>query len=301
MTGEATAKTGGGGYDAGLAADVPGNEDAIAMSDAEFNRIRAVIKELTGINMSEAKRQLVYRRLGARLKATRISTFEGYLAHLKSGDPVELEQFTNAVTTNLTSFFREKHHFDFLAKTIIPELVRKKGNGTRRLRIWSAGCSTGEEPYSIAITLKEALKDLARWDAKVLCTDLDSDVLNTCRAGIYSQQRVEKIPEGQLRRWFKSSRKPGEDIVTVNPRLQDLLTFKQLNLMHDWPMRGRFDVIFCRNVIIYFDKPTQRVLIDRYAEIIEDGGYLILGHSESLFNVSDRFKLLGNTIYRKTR
>ncbi len=274
---------------------------SFSMSDADFDQIRATIKDLTGINMSESKRQLVYRRLGARLKATRIDTFQAYLEHLKKGDPVELEQFTNAVTTNLTSFFRENHHFDFLAKTIIPELTAKKGNGGRRLRIWSAGCSTGEEPYSIAITLNESLKNLAQWDAKVLCTDLDSDVLNTCRAGVYSQQRVEKIPEGRLRRWFKKGRKGDEDLVRVNPRLQELLTFKQLNLMNDWPMKGRFDVIFCRNVIIYFDKPTQRVLIDRYAEILEDGGYLILGHSESLFNVSDRFKLLGNTIYRKTR
>ncbi len=269
------------------------------LSDREFDEIRSVIKELTGINMGDSKRQLIYRRLGSRLKATNISTFKGYLDYLKKGDPSELEEFTNAVTTNLTSFFREKHHFDYLAKTIVPKIVASKGSATRRLRIWSAGCSTGEEPYSIAITLKESLGNLAKWDAKILCTDLDSEVLNTCKGGIYAQQRVEKIPENQLRRWFMKSRTDTGEFVKVSPELQDLITFKQLNLMHDWPMKGRFDVIFCRNVIIYFDKPTQRVLMDRYAEVLEDDGYLILGHSESLFNVSDRFALLGNTIYQK--
>ena len=270
-----------------------------SLTDREFDEIRAVIKELTGINMGDSKRQLIYRRVGSRLKATGIKSFQSYLDFLKKGDPSELEEFSNAVTTNLTSFFREKHHFDFLAKTIVPEMIANKGNTSKRLRIWSAGCSTGEEPYSIAITLKASLKNVAHWDAKILCTDLDSEVLNTCKAGVYKQQRVEKIPPNQLRRWFRKNRSQGDDLVKVSEELQDLITFKHLNLMHDWPMRGRFDVIFCRNVIIYFDKPTQRVLIERYANILEDGGYLILGHSESLFNVSDRFTLLGRTIYRK--
>ncbi len=277
----------------------PGEE--FSLHDREFNKIRAMIKELTGINMGDSKRQLVYRRVGSRLKATNISTFQGYLDYLKKGDPSELEEFANAVTTNLTSFFREGHHFDFLAKTVVPEIVTTIGHSSKRLRIWSAGCSTGEEPYSIAITLKESLKNINHWDAKILGTDLDSEVLSTCKAGIYSQQRVEKIPKNQLRRWFRKSRAQGTELVKVSQELQDLITFKQLNLMHDWPMRGRFDLIFCRNVIIYFDRPTQRVLIDRYANILKDDGYLILGHSESLFNVSDRFSLLGQTIYRKTR
>ena len=288
---------------AGDAGNDANNEDTpreFSMSDRDFERIRSVIKDVTGINMSDSKRQLVYRRLGSRLKATGIGSFQAYLDHIREGNPAELEQFTNAVTTNLTSFFRENHHFQFLEKTVLPEAVARAARGDKRLRIWSAGCSTGEEPYSIAITLRETLKDIAQWDAKVLCTDLDSDVIETCKAGIYSMQRVEKIPPERLRRWFKKGRGSDEERVKVSPQLQELLTFKQLNLMHDWPMKGRFHLIFCRNVIIYFDKPTQRVLIDRYADILADGGYLILGHSESLFNVSDRFKLIGNTIYRKT-
>jgi len=292
MTGEATARSNSDRDDSVMGKD-------FNLTDREFDEIRAVIKELTGIHMGDSKRQLIYRRVGSRLRATGINTFRGYLDFLKEGDPSELEEFANAVTTNLTSFFREQHHFDFLANTIVPEIVSNKGNTSKRLRIWSAGCSTGEEPYSIGMTLQESLKNVAHWDAKILCTDLDSAVLNICKAGVYSRQRVEKIPQNQLRRWFRKSRSQGSDLVKVSQKLQDLITFKQLNLMRDWPMRGRFDVIFCRNVIIYFDKPTQRVLIERYANILGDGGYLILGHSESLFNVSDRFTLLGQTIYRK--
>lgn len=272
---------------------------AFTLNDAEFNEVRAVIKEMTGINMSESKRQLIYRRLTGRLKARNIGTVREYLAFLKSGDEMELELFSNAVTTNLTSFFREQHHFDFLANNIIPEIIANKGSGSRRVRIWSAGCSTGEEPYSIAITLREAMHDLAAWDAKLLATDLDSDVLATSKAGIYPLDRVEQIPEARLKRWFQKGSGDKGAIVRARPELQELITFKRLNLMQEWPIRGPFDVIFCRNVIIYFDKPTQRVLMNRYADLLEEGGYLILGHSESLHNVSDRFNLLGKTVYRK--
>ena len=274
---------------------------ALSLSDQEFDEIRAVIKEMTGISMSASKRALVYRRLWRRLKATNIDTFQAYLDYIRDGESSELEEFINAVTTNLTSFFREQHHFDFLAKTIVPEMVARSDNSSKRLRIWSAGCSTGEEPYSIAIVLKESFKNLDHWDAKILATDLDSNVLNTCKAGVYSQQRVESIPRNQLRRWFRKGRHQDAELAKVSQNLKDLITFKQLNLMHDWPMQGRFDVVFCRNVIIYFDKPTQRILIDRYANVLADNGYLILGHSESLFKVSDRFSLIGKTIYRKVR
>lgn len=270
-----------------------------SLSDSEFNDIRTVIKELTGINMGKQKKLLVYRRVASRLTATGIPTFRQYLGYLKDGDPEELEHFANAVTTNLTAFFRENHHFNFVAKTIIPEIVAAKATSRKRFRIWSAGCSTGEEPYSLAITLREAFPNLHNWDAKILCTDLDSNVLETCRAGVYSKERVKKIPHERLQRWFTKSGTGQDAEFKVKPLLQEMLVFKQLNLMNEWPMRGKFDVIFCRNVIIYFDKLTQRFLIDRYADMLEENGYLILGHSESLFNVSDRFKLIGHTIYRK--
>lgn len=271
----------------------------LQLNDKEFGDIRALIRDVTGISMGDSKRHLITRRLGARLKATDINTFRGYIDYVKNGDPLELEEFTNSVTTNLTSFFREDHHFEFLTRTAIPGIVARKNDNGKRLRIWSAGCSTGEEPYSIAMTLAESLHDLAQWDAKILCTDIDSEVLKTCKAGVYSQQRLEKIPESRSRRWFKKLRGEKEGFLQVSPQLQQLTVFKQLNLMREWPMKRRFDVIFCRNVIIYFDKPTQRVLVERYANVLADGGYLILGHSESLINVSDRFSLIGNTVYQK--
>ena len=271
----------------------------ISLSDQEFKEIRQVIKDLTGISMSETKRQLIYRRVSSRLKAANVESFSEYMDLLRQGDAIEIEEFSNAVTTNLTSFFREKHHFEYLAKTILPEVNAASADTKRRLRIWSAGCSTGEEPYSIAITLQEAMPQLALWDAKILCTDLDTAVLSTSKEGVYACQRVEKLEPRLLQRWFKKSRVKGDERVRVSPALQKLTVFRQLNLMYEWPMRGPFDVIFCRNVIIYFDKPTQRILIDRYADLLKDGGYLILGHSESLFNVSDRFSLIGHTMYQK--
>ena len=243
---------------------------------------------------------MVYRRVSGRLRELAIGSFKEYCEYLRTCDQAELEQFTNAVTTNLTSFFREQHHFDYLVASVFPEIVEQKGSGNRRLRIWSAGCSTGEEPYSIAITLKESFPDLQRWNARILATDLDSNVLATSRAGIYANERVEKLPRARLNRWFLKGRGENKQVVKIRPELQELITFKQLNLMQNWPMCGRFDVIFCRNVIIYFDKATQKVLIDRYADLLEDGGHLFLGHSESLFKVSDRFSLIGKTIYRKT-
>ena len=268
----------------------------LELTPSEYTEFQGIIRELTGITMGDSKRQLVHRRLTARLRALGLSSFRDYINYLKNGDAQELEAFTNSVTTNLTSFFRESHHFDYFANTILPEISAKKAS--KRLRVWSAGCSTGEEPYSIAITLKESLANLGEWDARLLATDIDSDVLRTCRAGRYADQRVEKVPPGKLKRWFRQV--DGGEFELRND-VKSLITFNQLNLMNEWPMRGKFDVIFCRNVIIYFDKPTQRVLIDRYANILENGGYLILGHSESLFNVTDRFSLIGQTIYKKLR
>ncbi len=272
-------------------------EAAVALTDKEFEHVCKLIRDMTGISMRDTKRQLVMRRIAGRLKALQMHSVSEYLALLESGDPSEVESFNNAVTTNLTSFFREKHHFDYLQSHILPELIAKKGCTTKRLRIWSAGCSTGEESYSIAMTLKTFASDLSSWDARILSTDLDTDALRSASAGVYKADRVACVPEGLRRKWLQRC---GETY-RARAALTSMLTFKSLNLMHDWPMRGKFDVIFCRNVVIYFEKPTQRALMERYAEILEDGGYLILGHSESLYNVSDRFELIGKTIYRKVR
>ena len=281
----------------------PGNHAVLRgrprLSDREFQEIRCVIRKKTGIAMNDSKHELVQRRLCKRLKVLGLHSFREYFDRLESGDEAEMERFCNAVTTNLTSFFRENHHFDFLAREILPALERDQNRLRGRLRIWSAGCSTGEEAYSIAMTMRGSMRGLDAWDAKILATDLDSDVLQACRRGVYSEQRLETVPAQLLKKWFRRVPSAEDGEMSVASELRDLIAFKQLNLINAWPMRGKFDVIFCRNVIIYFDKDTQRTLMDRFADILADDGYLIIGHSESLFNVSARFSLVGNTIYRK--
>ena len=268
------------------------------LSDADFKRIQMLVAHHTGINLSDAKRDMVYSRLSRRLRNLEIETFEEYCDLLESSPEDELVNFTNAITTNLTSFFREMHHFEYLSKKVLPEVIRTNAH-TKKIRIWSAGCSTGEEPYSIAITVKETLNNMHGWDVKILATDLDSNVLQTAQNAIYSVDRVKDLPANRLKRWFRKGRGDLSNSVCVADDARELITFKQLNLMHEWPMRGPFDLIFCRNVVIYFDKPTQKILFDRYADILVNHGHLFIGHSESLYRVSDRFNLIGNTIYQK--
>ncbi len=279
------------------AAAAAGREREFELGDAEFETIRRLVGERTGIVLSDAKRDMVYGRLARRLRALGLRSFGDYLARLLDGDAEEMVAFTNALTTNLTAFFREAHHFDYLQQTLLPTLLREKRQ--RRLRIWSAGCSTGEEPYSIAMVVRETVPD--DWDAKILATDLDSDVVSHAREGIYRAERVEGLSRERLRRWVRRGRGDKAHLVRMAPALREIITFKTLNLMESWPMRGPFDLIFCRNVVIYFSKETQRVLFDRFADYLPSGGHLFIGHSESLHRVSDRFRLLGQTIYRKVK
>ncbi|MDH5324812.1 MAG: protein-glutamate O-methyltransferase CheR [Gammaproteobacteria bacterium] len=262
----------------------------------DFNFIRSLVAQETGIALSEAKSDMVYSRLSRRLRSLNIEKFTDYLDMLKDRESDELVNFINAITTNLTSFFREKHHFDYLSKTVFPEIFKHKTE--KRIRIWSAGCSTGEEPYTLAMVLREALPKYSNWDAKILATDLDSNVVTTAKNGVYREERVDGMSKSLLTKYFNRS---GNGSVTAKPELKELITFKQLNLMHDWPMRGPFDFIFCRNVVIYFNKETQRKLFERYADLTVPDGYLFIGHSESLFKVCDRYKLIGNTIYKKIK
>ena len=270
---------------------------------ADFRFIRDLVAERTGIMLSENKRDLVYGRLSRRLRELNMSRFRDYCGLLQAGHDEEMVNFVNAITTNLTSFFRENHHFDFLGKQLLPSLLQRKleNNDERRLRIWSAGCSTGEEPYSIAMVLKEVISDFSHWDVRILATDLDTKVLAKARSGIYEQSRVEGLSKSRLRKWIKKGRGENQGKVRLSPELQELITFKQLNLMDEWPMSGPFDFIFCRNVVIYFNKPTQQVLFDRYADLLDHQGYLFLGHSETMFQKTDRYQLIGKTIYQKER
>ena len=275
-------------------------EREFPFTDTDFDCIRTLVNQHTGIVLSDAKRDLVYGRLTKRLRQLRLHSFQAYCQVLQTGDPQELEQLVNAITTNLTMFFREAHHFDMLATTLLPAL-RESKTPPRRLRIWSAGCSTGEEPYSIAMVCKAVLPDTEEWDVKILATDIDSQVLATAQCGVYSVERVQGLSPAHLQRWFRKGQGGNTGLVRVVPALQELITFRQLNLIHAWPMRGPFDIIFCRNVVIYFDKATQRQLFDQFADLLDPHGYLFVGHSESLFQLTNRFEPLGKTIYRRCR
>lgn len=269
-----------------------------AYTEKDFRRLQALVREHTGIALSDAKRELVYSRLARRLRLLNIDSFAGYCEMLEEGDTAELTRFVNAITTNLTAFFREPHHFEYLGGTLLPGLLNQS-RFERRLRIWSAGCSTGEEPYSIAMTVKEAVKDVMRWDFRILATDIDSQVLATAAAGIYLEDRLQSLDRERLRRWFAKGINANAGKLRVKRELQDVIDFQQLNLMNAWANLGEFDVIFCRNVVIYFDQQTQRTLFERFAERLRPGGYLFLGHSESLNQFTDRFEAVGKTIHRK--
>ena len=262
------------------------------MTNGDFELIKDLAYKETGINLSDHKKNMIYGRLVRRLRKLELKNFSQYCDLINQPGSHEMVDFINSITTNLTSFFRENHHFEFLHDTVLPQLMRSN-MGTKRIRIWSAGCSTGEEPYSIAMVVK-LYASLSNWDVKILATDLDSNVVAKASEGVYSVERVEGVAE-KYKRFLLTDK--NQEKVKVKDSVRNLITFKQLNLLNDWPMNGPFDVIFCRNVVIYFDADTQRVLFSRYAEKIRSKGHLFIGHSESLHNISTQFKSLGKTIY----
>jgi len=265
----------------------------------DFKFISDVVAQRTGIVLSDAKHDMVYSRLVRRLRQLRLTDFSDYLEIIKSGDENEILEFTNAITTNLTSFFREKHHFEFLRSKVLPHLKLTKKD--RRIRIWSAGCSSGEEPYSIAMTIRDVFPSLSGWDIKILATDLDTNMVQHASDGVYTEERVAGLDKKHSKKWVLRGRGDRSGDIRMSQELRDMITFKQLNLMDEWPITGPFDFMFCRNVVIYFNKETQRDLFNRYANLVDDNGYLFIGHSESLHKVSDRFSLLGQTIYQKAK
>lgn len=267
--------------------------------DEDFQALRRLVRDVTGISLSEQKRELVYGRLARRLRALNLRSFREYRELLARDESGELVQFCNAITTNLTAFFREPHHFEHLRDEVLLPMLHNPPP-QRRVRIWSAGCSTGEEPYSIAMTVLETIPEIERWDIKILATDLDSDVVEKARRGIYTAERLQALSAERRERFFTPCPEAKEPSFKVKPELSRLLTVKQLNLMHPFPMRGPLDVIFCRNVVIYFDKETQRDLIARMSRLQRPGDLLFLGHSETLFKVSNDYALIGRTIYRRS-
>ena len=270
-----------------------------AFTRRDFDFLRKVSNTRTGIVVSDDKFDMSYSRLSRRVRVLGLKDFSEY-CDLLSNETEEREvlELVNALTTNLTAFFRENHHFDYLTRTLVPEFLQRNRQ-YRRLRIWSSGCSTGEEPYSLAIALRESLPETGGWDVRILATDIDSAVLSKAAEAVYPAERVAGVEQGRLRRWFQRGRGARSGMVRLKPEIRSLVEFYQLNLIQEWAMSEPMDFIFCRNVMIYFDKKTRVKLVERYANNLCDGGYLFIGHSESLFNLTDRFELIGNTIYRK--
>jgi len=269
-----------------------------SMADDQFAFLARLVHGRTGIMVRPEKRQMLCSRLDKRLRALGLRDFAAYCDYLESDlGPVELAELVNAVTTNLTHFFRERHHFEHLAKHALPAAMQSlEARRSRRLRIWSAGCSTGQEPYSIAMTLLAQAAGIQSWDARILATDVDSSVIDHALAGRYEADQSDGVPESYRKRFC---RRPRDGALEMADELRRCIAFKQLNLMEPWPVKGPFEIIFCRNVVIYFDKPTQATLFDRFAALMPVGGWLYIGHSESLFKVTERFRLVGGTTYQK--
>ncbi len=268
------------------------------LTENDFKFIAGVIYDHAGIVLSDKKRDLVHSRLGRRLRALQLESFKEYCQYIispKGSD--ELMAMTNALTTNLTSFYREAHHFEHLKNIALPEIKTLASQNGRRLRLWSSACSTGEEPYSIAMTLLESGIDRRHWDARILATDLNTEVLSAASAGLYSAEVCEKLPS-DLRQCFIDAR-PQNGKFSIKSEVKGFITFKQLNLLGPWPMRQLFDVVFCRNVLIYFDNETKSKLIDRFIRLLRPGGWLYLGHSETLNGHHEGLTLTGRTIYRR--
>ena len=275
-------------------AQTAAKEREFAYTDADFRYVVEQAKRLAGITLADHKRDMVYSRIARRVRALGLGSIREYCDLLESERAhEELGHFVNAITTNLTSFYREAHHFDHLRQQL------GKARGGERIRLWSAGCSAGMEPYTMALTCMQALSNPRNFDIKILATDIDTSILERAARGIYPEKDLEKVPRDLLGKYFSSKRIDGEPHYEAGDELKRLIAFKPLNLMGDWPMKGPFSAIFCRNVMIYFDRPTQDALLQRFARLLRPGSHLYLGHSESARGVDDVFKLLGNTIYQR--
>lgn len=270
------------------------------LRDVDFEKISRLVYEQCGINLHLGKKELVKARLGKRLRKEGIGSFADYYRRVTDeGGMDELIAMIDSISTNLTSFFREESHFRKL-REVIPGMVAASGNGHRlpKLRIWSAGCSTGEEPYSLAIALKE-VGGLEGADLRILATDISTEVLRTAAGGVYPKDRVRNIPPLLLRKYFQIGQRRWSGHYRVKKEIRDIVTFRRFNLMETLPAQNLFDIIFCRNVMIYFDKITQNGLINRFYGCLKEGGYFFVGHSESLTGLKHPFQYIEPSVYRK--
>ena len=262
-----------------------------AFTSADFERVRKLIYGRAGISLSPSKHEMVYSRLGRRLRTLGLSHFSDYLTLLEDGDAVEWEAFTNSLTTNLTAFFREEHHFPVLAEL----LQRQKGNGP--MSLWCSAASTGEEPYSMAMTAVETFGTL-KPPVKIVATDIDTNVLMKARQGVYPMERLEKMSQERIRRFFLRGKGASSGQARVRDELRALIDYRPLNLLDaSWSIRGPFHAIFCRNVMIYFDKPTQYRILQKFVPLLHPEGLLFAGHSESFHHAANLFRPRGKTVY----
>jgi chemotaxis protein methyltransferase CheR len=274
---------------------LPAGEFGFDREDFQF--IANTLYEDAGIHLPPTKANLVYSRLTKRLRKLGLESFREYCALVGSSDGAdERAQMVAALTTNVTRFFREPHHFDHLKARLIEPVAREVRSG-RRLRIWSAGCSSGQEPYSIALSILSLIPDARSYNVRILATDINPHVLETARRGAYSADEVSSVPLDLRRAWMEQA---GSGAMRIDDGPRALITFRPLNLVGAWPMSGPFDAVFCRNVVIYFDEKTQMRLLNRMSGLIRPGGYLYLGHSERLIGPAEAlFKIDGTTVYRK--
>jgi chemotaxis protein methyltransferase CheR len=273
--------------------------DGPVLRAQDFSQIAAILHTDTGIHLPESKTSLVYSRLAKRLRALGLRSFREYCTLITTHEGAdERQEMIAALTTNVTRFFREPHHFEHLKRVTLPPLVaaaRRKG----RVRIWSAGCSSGQEPYSIALTLLSLMPDAADFDVKVLATDIDPNMIAAGRAGVYDDDALSAVPADMRKRWFAPASGQGSGKWSANDGLRQLVAFRELNLIGSWPMRGPFHAIFCRNVVIYFDLKTQSQMWGRFVPLIAPGGFLYIGHSERLTGpATAAFSSEGVTTYR---
>jgi chemotaxis protein methyltransferase CheR len=271
------------------------------LRDGLFQKFSQLVYERCGINLHDGKKALLQARLNRRLRQTGICTYEEYFKYITSDkNPAEFVHFLDSISTNLTFFFREQQHFDFLEQVALPELIaRKQKDRDSRIRIWSSGCSTGEEPYSLAMCVSAYLQDISRWDLRILATDISTRALEVASKGIYSEEKVQKVPPGfRHSNFIKIGGRNEKPEYEIAPNVKRLVTFCRLNLKDRYPFSGRFDFIFCRNVMIYFDKKTQQELVNKMASFLNSGGYFYVGHSESLTGLAHKLSYVRPAIYR---
>lgn len=278
-------------------AALPVSIAGVALEGREFDDLRGLIRRLTGIHLNDGKQTLVAGRLQRRLRALKLDSFRDYIEYVESDlQGAEARELVNAITTNKTSFFREPHHFDFMMRQMVPEIVaRAQAGGPRKIRIWSAACSSGQEVWSIAIALQQSLGIRADWDVRILASDLDTAVLQRAEQAVYSSEEIAEVPAAYREAAFE---RIAVDRYRIVDSLRRLVTFRQINLVtRPWPIRARFDAVVCRNVAIYFDRPTQQSLFEGLASTLLPNGYLFSGHSENLHWLSDIITPVGNTVH----